>query len=78
MIGPLVGRQGEVAILEQWFQRAARVIRQLGFVSGEAGIGQDDNGRSLSGPSHGQGRRVGRAGSMRRALWRGENRTCHC
>ena len=40
MTGPLVGRQGEVAILEQWFQRAASGHPQLGFVSGEVGIGK--------------------------------------
>jgi predicted ATPase len=40
MIGPLVGRQGEVAMLEQWFQRAASGHPQLGFVSGEVGIGK--------------------------------------
>jgi predicted ATPase len=38
--GPLVGRQGEVAALEEWFQRAASGTRQLGFVSGEAGVGK--------------------------------------
>ena len=40
MTGPLVGRQGEVAMLEQWFQRAASGHPQLGFVSGEVGIGK--------------------------------------
>jgi hypothetical protein len=40
MIGPLVGRQGEVAMLEQWFQRTASSHPQLGFVSGEVGIGK--------------------------------------
>jgi predicted ATPase len=38
--GPIVGRQREVAILEQWFQRAASGQPQLGFVSGEVGIGK--------------------------------------
>ncbi len=38
--GPLVGRQGEVAALEGWFQRAAHGTRQLVFVSGEAGVGK--------------------------------------
>jgi predicted ATPase len=38
--GPTVGRQREVAILEQWFQRAANGYLQLGFVSGEVGIGK--------------------------------------
>jgi len=40
MPGPLVGRQHEVDRLEEWFQRAARGQRQLGFVSGEAGVGK--------------------------------------
>ena len=38
--GPLVGRQGEVAALEGWFQRAAHGTRQLVFVNGEAGVGK--------------------------------------
>jgi predicted ATPase len=36
----LVGRQGEVERLEGWWQRAAHGTRQLGFVSGEAGVGK--------------------------------------
>ena len=36
----MVGRQREVAILEQWFERAVGGFRQLGFVSGEVGIGK--------------------------------------
>src|SRR5215475_9545268 len=36
----LVGRQGEVALLEEWGQRAAHGTRQLVFVSGEAGVGK--------------------------------------
>jgi predicted ATPase len=38
--GPIVGRQREVAILEQWFQRAASGHPQIGFVNGEVGIGK--------------------------------------
>jgi tetratricopeptide (TPR) repeat protein len=38
--GPLVGRQNEVELLEGWFQRAVRGQRQLGFISGEAGVGK--------------------------------------
>jgi DNA-binding winged helix-turn-helix (wHTH) protein len=38
--GPIVGRQREVAIPEQWFQRAASGHPQLGFVSGEVGMGK--------------------------------------
>jgi predicted ATPase len=38
--GPLVGRQHEVERLEGWYQRTASGQRQLGFVSGEAGIGK--------------------------------------
>jgi DNA-binding winged helix-turn-helix (wHTH) protein len=38
--GPVVGRQGEVDALETWFQRAAQGVRQLVFVSGEAGVGK--------------------------------------
>jgi predicted ATPase len=36
----MVGRQGEVAALERWFQHAAQGTRQLVLVSGEAGIGK--------------------------------------
>jgi predicted ATPase len=35
-----VGRQGEVALLEEWGQRAAQGTRQLVFLSGEAGVGK--------------------------------------
>jgi hypothetical protein len=38
--GPLVGRQGAVEALEGWYQRAAQGTRQLGFLSGEAGVGK--------------------------------------
>ena len=35
--GPVVGREGEVATLEQWFQHAASGHPRLGFVSGGRG-----------------------------------------
>jgi DNA-binding winged helix-turn-helix (wHTH) protein/predicted ATPase len=38
--GPLVGRQREVERLEGWFESAARGQRQLGFISGEVGVGK--------------------------------------
>jgi DNA-binding winged helix-turn-helix (wHTH) protein len=38
--GPIVGRQGDVDALEGWFQRAAQGMRQLVFVSGDAGVGK--------------------------------------
>jgi predicted ATPase len=38
--GPLVGRQDEVAALAGWWRRAAHGTRQLGFISGEAGVGK--------------------------------------
>jgi predicted ATPase len=38
--GPIVGRQREVDLLEGWFQRALQGMRQLVFVSGEAGVGK--------------------------------------
>jgi predicted ATPase len=38
--GPLVGRQGDIATLERWYQRAAHGTHQLVFVSGEAGVGK--------------------------------------
>src|SRR5215831_15462643 len=38
--GPIVGRQQEVAQLEDWFQRAAAGTRQLVFVRGDVGIGK--------------------------------------
>src|SRR5262249_44713538 len=38
--GPIVGRQQEIARLEEWFQRAAQGTRQLVFVSGDVGIGK--------------------------------------
>ena len=37
---PIVGRQAEVEVLERWFARAATGERQLGFLSGEGGIGK--------------------------------------
>src|SRR5687768_4650858 len=37
---PLVGRQGEVQMLERWFQRAAQGARQLVFLSGDVGVGK--------------------------------------
>src|SRR5262245_12257559 len=37
---PIVGRQAEVETLERWFARAATGDRQLGFLSGEGGIGK--------------------------------------
>ena len=37
---PIVGRQREADLLQEWFQRAAQGARQLVFVSGEAGIGK--------------------------------------
>jgi len=37
---PIVGRQAEVEVLEGWFARAATGERQLGFLSGEGGIGK--------------------------------------
>jgi DNA-binding winged helix-turn-helix (wHTH) protein len=38
--GPLVGRQGDLAALEAWYQQAAHGTRQLVFISGEAGVGK--------------------------------------
>jgi predicted ATPase len=38
--GPIVGRQPDVAQLEDWFQRAAQGTRQLVFVSGDVGMGK--------------------------------------
>ena len=38
--GPLVGRQGDVAALEAWYQQVAQGTRQLVFLSGEAGWGR--------------------------------------
>src|SRR4029077_12647189 len=38
--GPMVGRQGDVEAVAQWFQRASQGARQLVFLSGEAGIGK--------------------------------------
>src|SRR5262249_31513753 len=40
MAGPIVGRQQEIAQLEDWFQRATHGTRQLVFVSGDVGIGK--------------------------------------
>ena len=37
---PIVGRQAEVEVLERWFGRATTGERQLGFLSGEGGIGK--------------------------------------
>src|SRR5262245_34286435 len=38
--GPIVGRQPEIARLEDWCQRATQGTRQLVFVSGDVGIGK--------------------------------------
>ena len=38
--GPLVGRQGDVAALEGWYEQAAQGTRQFVFISGEAGVGK--------------------------------------
>jgi len=38
--GPIVGRQHDVALLEQWLQDAAGGSRRLGFVSGDVGLGK--------------------------------------
>ena len=38
--GPLVGRQGNLAALEGWYQQAVHGTRQLVFISGEAGVGK--------------------------------------
>ena len=38
--GPIVGRQPDVARLEDWFQRATQGTRQLVFISGDVGIGR--------------------------------------
>jgi DNA-binding winged helix-turn-helix (wHTH) protein len=39
-VGPVVGRQAEVAALETWFWRAAEGQRQIVFLSGDAGSGK--------------------------------------
>ena len=36
----VVGREGDLAQLRQWFERAARGMRQVVFVTGDAGIGK--------------------------------------
>src|SRR5215813_8537599 len=38
--GPIVGRQQDVARLEDWFQRATHGTRQLVFISVDVGIGK--------------------------------------
>ena len=38
--GPVVGREAEVAQLQQWYRRALAGERQLVFLSGEVGIGK--------------------------------------
>src|SRR5262245_15557951 len=39
-LGPLIGRQAEVEVLERCFQQAAQGTRQIVFVSGDAGVGK--------------------------------------
>jgi hypothetical protein len=39
-VSPIVGRQQEIARLEDWFQRATQGMRQLVFVSGDIGMGK--------------------------------------
>jgi len=38
--GPVVGRQGELAALQRWLDRALAGERRLGFLAGEPGIGK--------------------------------------
>jgi predicted ATPase len=40
MLGPIVGRHRDVALLAQWLQDAVAGSRRLGFVSGDVGIGK--------------------------------------
>src|SRR6516162_3268733 len=68
--GPIVGRQQEVARLEDWFQRAAHGTRQLVFVSGDVGIGKTTMvDRFLA---HGAAENVGRIGRGQCAAHYGE------
>ena len=39
-MGPIVGREGDVEVLAQWFLRAEQGARQCVLLSGEAGIGK--------------------------------------
>src|SRR5262249_51630355 len=45
----LVGRQGELAQLQQWWARARQGQRQVVFLTGEAGIGKTTPGHALLG-----------------------------
>src|SRR5262245_10171949 len=59
--GPIVGRQQEIARLEDWFQRATQGTRQLVFVSGDVGIGKTTMvDRFLAHCAAGNAGRVGR------------------
>ena len=48
--GPLVGRQGDVEALAQWFQRAAQGTRQLVLRQWRSRDWQDDRGGDVAGP----------------------------
>jgi predicted ATPase/DNA-binding winged helix-turn-helix (wHTH) protein len=37
---PVVGRQRDLEVLDEWFRQAADGARQLAFISGEAGVGK--------------------------------------
>jgi predicted ATPase len=68
--GPIVGRQQDVARLEDWFQRAAQGTRQLVFVSGDVGMGKTTVvDRFLA---HGAAGSVGRIGRGQCAAHYGE------
>ena len=69
--GPLVGRQGEVAALEGWYQQAAHGTRQLVFISGEAGVGKTTVVEMFLRRLGCRARAVDGAGPVRRALWGG-------
>ena len=73
--GPIVGRQQDVARLEDWFQRATQGTRQLVFVSGDVGMGKTTVvDQFLAHCAAGNAGRIGR-GSAPSTMARG-NRTC--
>ena len=74
--GPLVGRQGDVAALEAWYQQAAHGTPPARLRQWGSGGGEDDRGRDVPDPPGRRAREGGRRGaSVSSTLGRG-NRTC--
>jgi DNA-binding winged helix-turn-helix (wHTH) protein len=65
-----IGREAEVAQLKNWLAQARRGGRQVGFVTGEAGIGKTTVVDALCGADRPGAGPVAGAGAVYRVLWR--------